>query len=235
MVRFNPLTRHKGLLWRSQIHKGKDPSGSILIHPMLENLHATTHLSGFETTLFSQDDTHQVCASSDSPEVTIHPGRPWWALMDRHLKRESWKNMQTVISCIGLIATIWQQAKTTPAFPSLANIRINYSTTAVVSTVAGFQPSTLLHVPSCFFKFCDICVLDPATIWPFEFVGFFTFQKHLVFVRKENLSKVTCLHPCGRTTAKQDLAWSVRRNLKDDSVHIYIYIYIIHIFHTLQN
>ena len=65
------------------------------------------------------------------------------------------------------------KSKQPPAFQSLANIRINYCTTVVVSTVAGFQPSTLLHFPSCFFKFCDTCVLDPATIWPFEFVAFF--------------------------------------------------------------
>ena len=154
------------------------------------------------------------CASSDSPEKSRYPPRS--SLMGTNGSTpETRRKLKKHADCdllhrVGSYNLTTSKNKQPPAFQSLANIQINYSTTVVVSTVAGFQPSTLLHVPSCFFQFCDICVLDPATIWPFEFVGFFTF--HTPSFRSELLDfqkispKLTCLHPCGRTTAKQDLA-----------------------------
>lgn len=167
------------------------------------------------------------------------PGRPWWALMDQHLKRKSWQNMQTVISCIGLIATIWQQATTTPAFQSLTNIRINYSTTAVVSTVAGFQSSTLLHVPSCFFKFCDTYVLDPATIWPFEFVGFFTFHtpsfcSELLDLQKTSPKSRAFILVVEPQPNRISLEASVGTWKMIVYIFTYIYNYIIHISYSAK-
>lgn len=152
------------------------------------------------------------------------PGRPWWALMDRHLKREkSWKKHANcdLLHRVDSYNLTTSNNKQPPAFQSLANIRINYSTTVVVSTVAGFQSSTLLHVPSS----NSVC-LRSCNFGPLNLLDFLHFT-HRVFVR--NFLTFRKISPKSRAfilvVEPQPNRISLEASVGTWKMIVYIYIY----------